>query len=235
MALPAASKTSRRWTLLTSWATRSPSLVGVQPTVARPPSGARHDLAHVAAVRPGHVDVLARRHIPDEADLGAVWREAGRVVVPGSADDEAGGPCDGVTDEDVAIRHVRDQAVDGRPERRRHVALRAGVQRDRCCHQDRDQREDAHRPPGDAGGRRPRGREIHGEPPFEGGPGGSLSGMGGPPEDVGEVVGRPIPATSDRAAGSSCSKRSIVVMRTVLRGRARWTARRLRSWPPAGP
>ena len=77
-----------------------------------------------------------------------------------------------------------------RPERRRHAALRAGVQRERCRQQERDQGEDAERPPRDAGGRRPRGCEVHGEPPFEGGPGGSLSGVGGPPEDVGEVVGR---------------------------------------------
>ena len=39
--------------------------------------------------------------------------------------------------------------------------------------------------------RGPRSHKFHGEPPFDGCPGGSLTRAGGPPEDVCEVIGRP--------------------------------------------
>ena len=96
-----------------------------------------------------------------------------------------------IPDHDVAVGAVDEPAVFGGTERCWDVwCSSADVDRQHHGQEGRQDGKHDKLPPRRAGRRDPRRCELHGKPPFEGGPGGPLPRGCGPPEDVRQVVGR---------------------------------------------
>ena len=197
---PSTGKASSRWRRSTSWPKD-------QRIARRRPRGGdergqrrRCELADVAAVGACH-DQLAVRRLAQETHLRAIGREGGAVVVLGPTNDQARGAGHRVGDEDVAVLVEGNDAVRGRPERRGDAALGAGDRHDEG-HQQRATRAITPTVATGRGRSPPEGSRGPWGATFRGRPRRVAAGAGGPPEDVGEVIGAPGPATSSIAPGA---------------------------------